>query len=51
MAKLINETPILKGKDTERFLKRMEKPLTKKEKKFIQKAKEAYEANPFLINI
>ena len=51
MAKLINETPILKGEDAKRFLERMEKPLTNKEKKFIQKAKEAYEANPFLTNI
>lgn len=47
MAKTINPTPVLNGKDAKRFLERMEKPLTKKEKKFIKKAKEAYESNPF----
>ncbi len=47
MAKTINPTPVLNGKDAKRFLERMKKPLTKKEKKFIQKAKEAYESNPF----
>lgn len=47
MAKPINPTPILEGKDAERFLKQMKKPLTKKEKKFIERARKAYESNPF----
>jgi len=47
MARPIEPTPVLKGKDAERFLERMKKPLTKKEKDFIRRAKEAYKRNPF----
>lgn len=47
MAKPIAPTPILKGKDAERFIERMEKPLSAKEKDFIHRAKKAYEKNPF----
>lgn len=47
MANPINPTPILDGEDAERFLKQMKKPLSKKEKEFIEKAKRAYESNPF----
>lgn len=47
MAKPIAPTPILKGKDAEMFIKRMEKPLSTKEKDFVQRAKKAYEKNPF----
>jgi len=47
LAKPISPTPILKGKDAERFLKRMEKPPTKEKKEFLKKAVKAYEDHPF----
>jgi hypothetical protein len=48
MARPIEPTPILKGKDAERFLKRMEEPATPEEKEFLKKAIKAYKENPFL---
>jgi hypothetical protein len=48
MASPIEPTPILKGKDAERFLKRMKEPATKEEKEFLKKAIKAYKENPFL---
>lgn len=36
MAKPIEETPILYGKDAENFLNSLDEPLTKKEKEYIK---------------
>ena len=47
MAKPISATPTLKGKDAERFVKRMDKPLNDKEKDFVKKSIAAYKRNPF----
>lgn len=47
MAKPIATTPTLKGKDALRFVKRMDKPFSEKEKKFVKRAIKAYERNPF----
>ena len=37
MAKPIGDTPVLYGKDAEDFLNGLNKPLTKKDKKFIER--------------
>jgi len=47
MARSISPTPVLKGKDAKRFLKKMEESPSKKEVNFLKKAKEAYKTNPF----
>ncbi|OPY24048.1 MAG: hypothetical protein A4E26_00566 [Methanobacterium sp. PtaU1.Bin097] len=47
MATPIAPTPILKGKDALRFLKKMEEPPTKEEVEFLKKAIETYKKHPF----
>ncbi|MGA2677561.1 MAG: hypothetical protein ACLQG5_09095 [Methanobacterium sp.] len=47
MARPIAPTPVLKGKDAERFLKKMKEPPKKGEVKFLKKAINAYKENPF----
>lgn len=47
MARPIAPTPVLKGKDAERFLEKMEEPPKKGEVEFLKKAIKAYKENPF----
>ncbi len=50
MAEPINATPVLKGEDAKRFIKRLNMPPTKEERMYAKEAKRVFENTKFTIH-